>query len=79
MSEKTSEENEFDPRAVARQIAKIEEGLRHIERGGLNRRAIVALIHDSTKLGKRTIEVVLDGLAGLRAQYVAFPVKKPKS
>ncbi len=77
MSEK-SEETELDPRAVARQITKMEESLQRIERGGLNRRAIVALIHDSTKLGKRHIEVVLDGLAGLRAQYVAFPVKKSR-
>lgn len=70
------EEDLFDPRAVARQIDRIERSVKKIERGGLNRAALVVLLSDATGLGKRTIERVLRGMDGLRARYAATPRKR---
>jgi hypothetical protein len=36
---------------------------------GCNRRAVVVLLKDATGLGKREVEIVLDGLAELEKRY----------
>jgi hypothetical protein len=73
-----TKEPEFDPAAVSAQLDRIEAGLLRIRHGGLNERAIVALIHDHTKIGKRQIEDVLRSLLRLRARYTMLLKGKTK-
>lgn len=55
---------------LERAIVKISESVQALRKSGLNERAIVTLLADSTKVSKRTIETVLEGLDGLRARYL---------
>lgn len=55
---------------LADAIIKISESMSSFtSRSGLNRRAIVTLIADDTRLGKGTIEAVIDSLSELRKLY----------
>ena len=54
---------------LAEAIVKVSAGLAALEQSGLNRDAIVTLLRDKTKVGKRDIEAVLDGLKHLRGWY----------
>jgi hypothetical protein len=54
---------------LATAIVSISDAVKRLYGGGLNRRAVVALIADDTKLGKGTIEAVLDSLLDLRRMY----------
>jgi hypothetical protein len=54
---------------LATSIVAISDAVKKLYDGGLNRRAVVALIADDTKLGKGTIETVLNSLLDLRKTY----------
>jgi len=54
---------------LATSITQISDAVTKLYDSGLNRRAIVALINDDTKLGKGAIEAVLDSLHDLRKTY----------
>jgi|SRR5271156_1864824 len=54
---------------LATAIVAISEAVEKLYKTGLNRKAVVALIADDTKLGKGTIETVLSSLLDLRKTY----------
>jgi hypothetical protein len=54
---------------LATAIVEISDAVQKLYKSGLNRRAVVALVADDTKLGKGTIETVLDSLLDLRKTY----------
>ena len=58
---------------LATAILKISDAAKQLEKSGLNKRAIIALIADDTKLGKGTINTVLNSLEDLAKNYA-----KPK-
>ncbi|MGE5509897.1 MAG: hypothetical protein ACM31O_01445 [Bacteroidota bacterium] len=57
------------PAILAESIIKLSAGVAALTRGGLNRKAVIALLHDHTKVSKRTIEQVLDGMESLQRTY----------
>jgi len=65
-----SEVEPITKEVLASAIVKIGEAATALRRSGINRRGIVALLQDKTKLGKNTIETVLAGLEDLRHDYV---------
>jgi len=60
----------ISPDSLARAIVEISEALRALTRSGLNRKAIITLVADDTKISKSTITHVLDSLEDLRSKYV---------
>lgn len=58
---------------LADAIVKISDAAKSLEKSGLNKRGIIALIADDTKLGKGTINTVLNSLEDLAKNY-----SKPK-
>lgn len=54
---------------LATAIVAISEAMKKLEKSGLNRRGVVALINDDTKLGKGLIETVLISLGNLAKNY----------
>lgn len=61
---------------LATAILTVSSAATKLYASGLNYRAVVALIADDTKLGKKTIEKVLDSLASLKSSYTNEPKKK---
>ena len=57
------------PETLAQWIATISESAERLSKSGLNRKAIVALIHDDTRMPKRDIIKVLTSLASLQKLY----------
>lgn len=58
-----------DPETLADAVRRISKSVDALRRSGLNQRAIVALVHDDTKIYKSTIVQVLDSLAALEKKY----------
>lgn len=54
---------------LAEAIVRIGDSVAKLNASGLNRKAIILLLHDATKVGKRDIEVILDALPRLRGWY----------
>ena len=54
---------------LAEAIVRIGENMEKLQKNGLNRRAIIALLYDYTKVSKRDIETILDSLAKMRGWY----------
>ena len=54
---------------LAKTIVDISASMTRLLASGLNRRAIVILIHDESKISKRTIEYLLDSLEQLAEDY----------
>lgn len=54
---------------LAEAVIRIGENFKKLQKSGLNRRAIVALLRDATGLGKGDIELVIDSLAKLKGWY----------
>lgn len=50
-------------------IRKISQGFTKLKKQGLNRKAIVVLLHDASGVTKTNILKVLDGLADLEKNY----------
>lgn len=67
-------------RDLSTAIRQMSDGVTRLLASGLNRRAIVTLLADSTKVGRRDIERVLDGLADLEKDFTTVKlVKSPPS
>ncbi len=64
-----NEEKPISVEIIADAIIKIDSSMKEILNAGLSKRALLALLHDGTKIAKRDIELVLDGLQMLRKQY----------
>lgn len=60
---------------IAEEIKKISRAMETLNNGQLKREAIVTLIHDKSKLNKKTIELVLNNLEQLQKTWLK-PVKK---
>ena len=54
---------------IAGAIIGIGESMKKLSSSGLKRKAIVALVHDQSKISKRQIEIVLNNLESLRADW----------
>src|SRR5271167_340899 len=54
---------------LATAITQISDSVKSLEKTGLNRRAVIALLADDTKLGKGTITTVLNSLGDLAKNY----------
>lgn len=54
---------------LAESITKISSALVSLKQSGLNRRGIVALVRDKTKMPKDRIVMVLDALEDLKKDY----------
>jgi len=64
-----NEEKPETTEVLAEAVIRIGENMEKLEKNGLNKRAIVALIKDCTGLGKGEIELVLGSLAKLKGWY----------
>lgn len=64
-----NEEEEVPQEILAEAIVSISIAFKKLCKSGLNRKAIVALIHDRSKIGKGTIEIILNNLEALREDY----------
>lgn len=56
---------------LANAIRNISDGYETLKKSGLNKRAVVVLLNDSTGIGKRDIERILDALPQLKKDYCA--------
>jgi transcriptional regulator CtsR len=54
---------------LADAIVRISEAFTKLSASGLNRDAIIILLHDHTKISKRDIKLILDSLSRLRGWY----------
>jgi len=54
---------------LATAILQISEAAKKLYKTGLNKKAVVALINDDTKLGKGLVETVLNSLESLAKKY----------
>lgn len=54
---------------LAEAIVRLGDAVKQLDNSGLNRRAIVLLLQDATKLSKRDIETVLNAIPRLRGWY----------
>lgn len=63
-------EKEIPVGVMAESIVKISDAMKQIANSRATRKMIVALIHDSSKLGKTQIEVVLNNLDHLESTWL---------
>ena len=54
---------------LAEAIVRIGSGLKALRASGLNEKAIIVLVHDQTKIAKKTIKAVFDALRRLEGWY----------
>jgi len=54
---------------LAEAVVRIGVNMEKLQKNGLNRRAIIALLYDYTKIPKRDIELVIDSLAKMKGWY----------
>lgn len=54
---------------LAEAIVRISEAMTELQASGLNREAVVVLLAAKTKVSKRDINAVLNGLKSLRSWY----------
>lgn len=66
---KKNEEKPESKEILAEAIVNIGNAARKLSVSGLNRRAIVALLYDMTKINKTEIGTILDGLNQLENWY----------
>lgn len=67
--------NEIPAEILAKSIVEISEGMKRINETRLTRKALVALIHDNSKIAKSTIEIVLNNLESLEHNYLRRKVQ----
>jgi hypothetical protein len=65
-----SEEKPIAVEILAEEILKISQAMKKINESRLHRKAIIALIHDQSKLGKSHIAIVLNNLDGLERDWL---------
>lgn len=64
---------DLDPaeaKRLAEAVRRIDAGMKTLVDAGLNRKALVVLLHASTQVTMRDINAVLDGLERLGADYL---------
>jgi len=67
---KKTEEKPETKEILAASIVSLGQACERMKKnGGLNRRAIVVLLHDATKISKRDIEDILDAMTRLESWY----------
>ena len=54
---------------IVSSLHRISDGFDHINESGLSRRAVVLLLHDATRVGKKDIEAILDAAPLLVERY----------
>ena len=54
---------------LAEAITRVGTAVAFLNSNGLNKKAIVLLLHDATGVGKRDIQTILDALPKLRGWY----------
>jgi len=62
-------EPEISEETLVESIQKISKAAQALADSGLNRKAVVALLHDKTKLSKKNIIIVLDNLEEMAEHY----------
>ena len=67
---KQADDHEIPFEVMAGAIEHISKSMRAIEKSRATRKLIVALIADNSKLGKGTIEIVLNNLEQLEERYL---------
>jgi hypothetical protein len=72
---KKSEVKPESTEILAEAIIRIGDGFKKLEANNLNKKAIIVLLQDATKLSKGTIETVLDALPRLAGWYCRKEVK----
>jgi hypothetical protein len=75
---KQEEGMEVPAEILAKTIVKISDGLEGWERAGMKRHALVTLLVASTRVFKRDVEAVLNGIDTLKTTYCLLPVQKEK-
>lgn len=55
---------------ISTSIVQIASAMKDINSTRLSRKALVALIHDQSKISKRTIEIVLNNIADLERDWL---------
>jgi hypothetical protein len=73
MKSAPQEKSEPDRPTLADAIVRIGAAARDLSDSGINRKGVVALLHDHSKVSKRTIELVLDSLSDLAREYTRKP------
>jgi hypothetical protein len=64
------EKFEVDGEAIAKAIEDIAKGMRSLDQSRLKRETIIILIHDQSKVAKKTIRVVLNNLKNLESDWL---------
>jgi hypothetical protein len=59
-----------DAAKLADAIRRIDKAFKELDNAGLNRKAIVVLLNESTGVARRDINAILDGLNTLGATYL---------
>jgi len=59
-----------DAKSLAEAIRKIDKAVKTLVESGLNRKALVVLLHEETGVARRDINGVLDGLENLGAAFL---------
>jgi hypothetical protein len=62
-------EHPEDDQILAASILRVSRAFTKLQEGGLNRKAIVALIHDDSSVSKTIIKRILDSLDDLEKNY----------
>lgn len=76
---KTDEKNPEPVELIAKSIIDVSNAFKTISKGGLNKRAIVLLLHDMVKnkgVGINQIEAILDAAPKLESHYITQLPKK---
>lgn len=63
-------EEEVPAEIIAQSIVEISEAMKQLFATRLTRKAIVTLIHDQSKVGKATINIVLNNLQDLERDWL---------
>lgn len=63
-------ENQIPEPILADSIVKISEAMIQLNKTGINRKCVIDLIHVNTKLSRKVIVQVLDGLESLKKLYI---------
>lgn len=65
----TDPENEVSPEVLASSILKISDAMEQLHKSGLNEEAVIVLLHDKTKVAKKTIKLVMHSIRQLSTTY----------
>lgn len=66
------DEKPIEKKILAQALVDMSKSMKSLLASGLNRQAIVILIHDRSKIGKTHIEIVLNNLEALREDYTTL-------